>query len=106
MWAPCGPSGMFSLISWLLITQFGHGTHQIEAEYLSFFNGVLYIIVDKKVENIRSKEYKHSHFLHSFFGIWISQLISCINFSNLVILDVITEGTVSQIFFVGPSSFI
>ena len=30
------PSASFSLISWLLITQFGHNTYQIEAEYLSY----------------------------------------------------------------------
>ena len=30
------PSGAFSMISWLLITQFGHDTYQIEAKYLSY----------------------------------------------------------------------
>ena len=35
-WGLCGPSGAFSLIPWLFITQFGHDGYQIEAEYVSY----------------------------------------------------------------------
>ena len=34
--ALCAPSCAFSLISWLVITQFEHNTYQIEAESLSY----------------------------------------------------------------------
>ena len=33
---PYGSSGAFSLISWLLFTQFGHDISQFEAEYASY----------------------------------------------------------------------
>ena len=36
MRAPCGPSGAFSLISWLFINQLGRDTYQIKAEYHSY----------------------------------------------------------------------
>ena len=36
IWAPCGPSGAFSLISWVFITQFEQIINQIEAEYLRY----------------------------------------------------------------------
>ena len=32
----CGPSGTFSLITWLLITQSGHDAYQIKAEVVSY----------------------------------------------------------------------
>ena len=35
-WVSCSPSGAFSLISLVLITQSGYDTYQIEAEYLSY----------------------------------------------------------------------
>ena len=66
IWGLCGPRGVFSLINWLFINQFGHDAYQIEAEYVSL-NGIIYITVDKELENIISKEYKISHFLKFYF---------------------------------------
>ena len=36
IWVTRGSSVAFSLISWLLIAQFGHDLYQIEAEYPSY----------------------------------------------------------------------
>ena len=83
--APCSPSGAFPLISWLLITQFGHEIYQIEG-HCQLLNGSLYAIVDKVLANISSKEYKHSHLVPSF---WITHLILYINISYLVWLFLI-----------------
>ena len=67
IWWPCGPSGAFSLINWLFITQFGHDAYQVEAEYVSYYNGIMYIIVDEELENMSSKEYNISLVLKSLF---------------------------------------
>ena len=80
----------FFLISWLFINQSGH-ICQIEAEYLKLLNGVNYTVVGKGVQ--------------SFFLKWIAHLIFNINYSIffVAIIDMLMEGTVSQLFQLGPS---
>ena len=59
IWAPRSLGIVFSLVSWLLINQFGHGTHQIEAGYL-ILKGTIYIITDNEPGTTDSKVYKKS----------------------------------------------
>ena len=66
----------------------------------------MYVIFETELENIRSKEYKKiSFFAFIFLNLYNSVAIFYKLFkSGVAMLDTITEGTVSQIFYLGPSS--
>ena len=70
-------------------------------------NGIFYIIIKTEPENISRKEYKNPHFSLSFFLILHNSVAIIYKLLELgvIILDAKTEGTVSQIFYLGPSSF-
>ena len=89
IWAPYSPSGAFSLISWLFVTECGHTIYQIEAEYHSYrmVSFKLLLIKNLKLLEAESKEIPN---------IWLH----CV-----IILDIIKEGTMSQISDLGPSFF-
>ena len=72
---------------------------------ISAIEWYLYIIIYNELENISSKEYKNSHLFPSFFFSLDNTVIiiyKLFKFS-LVILDIIMEGTVSQIAYLGIS---
>ena len=51
IWGLCGPSGAFSMISWLFVTQSGHDAYQIKAEYprYSMISLILLLIGNLKI---------------------------------------------------------
>ena len=70
-------------------------------------SGIVYIIIYNDDKNICLKECENSILLPTFFlnldnSIYIVHRL--LKFS-IVILDIITEGTVSHIFYLGPSFY-
>ena len=67
IWAPCAPSGAFSLISWLLITQSEHNIYQIEAEYLSYLMISIILLLTRNSKMQVVKNTKILIFHHNLF---------------------------------------
>ena len=50
IWGQCGPSGAFSLINWLFITQSGHDTYQIKAEDVSYLMVIFILLLIRNLK--------------------------------------------------------
>ena len=70
-------------------------------------NSIVHVIIDARLENIITEEYTN----FDFFSIIFLIVDNSVNIETrpfkfcVLILDVIMEGTVSQIFLLGPSSY-
>ena len=96
------PGFAFSLISWLFLSQSGHTMYRIKAEYLIYQMVPVILLLVICWQTICIKENKLTFFstivfsVDSLFNIWDRLL----KFS-VVLIDILMEGTVSQILFLG-----
>ena len=93
----CAPGCAFSLISWLLISQSGHTIYQIKAEYLNY-RMVPVISLYHYIIIYVLKSTKVVIFSHHFVNVDSSFIIpDRLLKLSMVIIDMMMEGTVSQI---------
>ena len=67
IWGQCGPSGAFSLITWLFIIQSGHGTYQIKAKDVSYVMVTFIILLMRNLKIKRANNIEIIIFCHNFF---------------------------------------
>ena len=91
----------------LFITQFEHNRYQIEAEYLSYLMISIISLLSRNSKKQVVKSKKILIFHHIFLNLHYSLNIIYRLFKfGVCILDVIMEGKVSQIFYLGPGSYL
>ena len=99
----CSPGCAFSLISWLFISQSGHTIYQIKAGYLNYRMVPVILLLVKGFKIFVLKSTKIVIFCHHFLIVDSSFIISDRLFKiSMVITDMPIEGSVFQIFYLGP----
>ena len=67
IWGQCGPSGAFSLKSWLFITQSGHDTYQIEAKDISYVKVTFILLLIRNLKIYKANNTTIFIFCHNYF---------------------------------------